>query len=748
MSFERYLPDLLRSRYSVKLLGVSLLIVLVVVAIGVTTAIQVSDQAAEEQLESVEANAELEAEALGKWIEGEQESIRVLANHGSIDPNDIDSTRETLETELDTMDEEAAALHLAERSPERLSNGTTEQVVASTEPELEGNELAETNINWGEDVDGDDRQYNFEDEDDVILSWVYMDKDESSVAVASPTADGEYVLISEYRTSVRAEEFTSVIKETETVVLGGVSAYVVFDEDNPDEFKEYSGDRESTEIGQTILENDDPFAVLSGSVLTDEEVKGYHSVPADDVDWVVVKEAPRSNAFALADQIRADLAMLIGTVILGFLLIGIVIQRGPIRSIRRLAWQADSIAEGDLTVEIEDEGRIDEVGEVRESFQKTKEYIETITRQSEALSEQRFDAAVLDEEIPGAVGTSMATMRADLERYIDALEHERKRYSTLVEQSSDGVVVIQDGEIVFANEQFAKIVGADSNALPGMPIVDLIAPEDRQLARERHEKRMQGASPPDRYEIDIETNAGERRTVEVAISRIDHDNEPAALINVRDVTERNRREQRLDVLNRVLRHNLRNDLEVIGGVLESIDTSSTHDPEMLAVARRQTSELLETAETARRMEHALEDVEIIQHDLQAVLDSLAEQSRSEFSVARLTVDTEAVTVSAVDVLDEALWELLENAFQHTESSQVTISVDVHDRMATVSLGDGGPGIPDDVYKSIERGEETALAHGDGLGLWFAYWMIEASGGDLAFEVDEGTTVRVRLPLAD
>jgi methyl-accepting chemotaxis protein len=109
----------------------------------------------------------------------------------------------------------------------------------------------------------------------------------------------------------------------------------------------------------------------------------------------------------------------------GFLLVGAVIQYGPIRSIKRLARQADAIAEGDLSVDIEDEDRIDEVGQLRESFRNTQEYIETITRQSEKLSRQEFDAEVLDEEIPGRVGESMARMQSDLERFIDEIERER-----------------------------------------------------------------------------------------------------------------------------------------------------------------------------------------------------------------------------------------------------------------------------------------------------------------------------------
>jgi hypothetical protein len=66
MSIESVLPESVRSRYAVKLLGVSFLIVLMITALATVTAIQVSDRVQDGQLQSVETNAELEARALGQ----------------------------------------------------------------------------------------------------------------------------------------------------------------------------------------------------------------------------------------------------------------------------------------------------------------------------------------------------------------------------------------------------------------------------------------------------------------------------------------------------------------------------------------------------------------------------------------------------------------------------------------------------------------------------------------------------------
>jgi len=63
----------------------------------------------------------------------------------------------------------------------------------------------------------------------------------------------------------------------------------------------------------------------------------------------------------------------------------------------------------------------------------------------------------------------------------------------------------------------------------------------------------------------------------------------------------------------------------------------------------------------------------------------------------------------------------------------------------VVISDDGPGIPAAELDSLAAGTETDLQHGRGLGLWQLKWGVDALNGDLAFETDAGTTVRIELP---
>jgi len=161
MDSKGLLPEKIRSRYAVKLFAVSLLITAVIVAGGTAIASQVSDRVTNEQLDSVEANAELEAESLARWFEGEQESIRLLSSHRGIDPSNRTRTERTLASELDRTSDELVSLHVVERPTEQPSNGTTERIVASSDG-LAGEPLAATKIDWGETASGEEVTFQFE----------------------------------------------------------------------------------------------------------------------------------------------------------------------------------------------------------------------------------------------------------------------------------------------------------------------------------------------------------------------------------------------------------------------------------------------------------------------------------------------------------------------------------------------------------------------------------------------------------
>jgi signal transduction histidine kinase len=399
----------------------------------------------------------------------------------------------------------------------------------------------------------------------------------------------------------------------------------MFEENSPNEFRPYKGESTVTEVESRIEERPNQFAPISGAELDDTEVRGYHSVPSDGVNWVVVKEVPKSTALAVTNQVQTDLTVLIGLTVVGFLLISGMIHFGPIRSIRRLSRQAEAVAEGDLTAEIPDGDRIDEVGQLRTSLHRTKAYIETITRQAEKIARREFDDAALDEEIPGPVGEAMGDMRNDLERFVE---------------------------------------------------------------------------------------------------------------------EREQREQRLEVFNRLLRHNLRNRLDVIRSHAERLaDRTDGDDAETILTA---TDRLASIGTRARRIDRLMaRDPDPATVDLTAVIPDLL----SQFEADDVTVDTEFPSTATLrtdaEILRTTLSSPLENAIRYAESS-VTVAIAPTAEGYRITISDDGPGIPAAELESLAAGTETPLQHGRGLGLWQLRWGVDALGGALSFGTDDGTTVEITL----
>lgn len=214
--------------------------------------------------------------------------------------------------------------------------------------------------------------------------------------------------------------------------------------------------------------------------------------------------------------------------------------------------------------------------------------------------------------------------------------------------------------------------------------------------------------------------------------------------------------EELDVLHRILRHNLRNDLSLIYGYTEKIHRSISTAPfpemctEILSTADRITAYV----EDASRINRLTSNGDRRQkYDIAANLPTLlAEHRRKTDDVETHATLPEEATVEVNPLFEEALQEILANAIEHNDSETPLIEVTVQSEgrpshLVEICITDNGPGIPDAELKPLEVGREEQLVHLSGLGLWFIKWTIEYSEGELDFVDNEygGTTVRIRVP---
>lgn len=217
--------------------------------------------------------------------------------------------------------------------------------------------------------------------------------------------------------------------------------------------------------------------------------------------------------------------------------------------------------------------------------------------------------------------------------------------------------------------------------------------------------------------------------------------------------------QRLQVINRVLRHNVRTELQLLTGHLDAVladDAAGTVDVEASAATCRASVDRLERIVEKTRMVEDLEvDGERVAVDLVPVLRAHVRRQRERHPDLTITTSLPpAAVVAAHPLIETAVVEPVANAVAHNDHDDLEVSVTAHaaedDDRVTVVVADTGSGIPDHEIAALERSVETPLEHASSIGLWFLRWVVEASGGTVAFRDDEptGTVVRLRLPAAE
>jgi signal transduction histidine kinase len=251
------------------------------------------------------------------------------------------------------------------------------------------------------------------------------------------------------------------------------------------------------------------------------------------------------------------------------------------------------------------------------------------------------------------------------------------------------------------------------------------------------------------------TRSGERVPFRLSVGPVTDGDRVVGAVGVgEDLTEASLREERLAVLTRVLRHNFRNDLNVVTGftgqAIEAVD-----DPELTGQLERvvDTAErLLRLGETSRKVERLLSQRPsprpvALSAAVEAALESLPADLRER---AAVEVDVpEGIVVSAVAFLPEAITELVDNAVRHNDAADPRVRISAaelpSESWVSLVVADDGPGIPP-VERAVLTGEETPLDHASGLGLWYVNWIVTAGGGSLDIVESKAGGSRIELSL--
>lgn len=231
-------------------------------------------------------------------------------------------------------------------------------------------------------------------------------------------------------------------------------------------------------------------------------------------------------------------------------------------------------------------------------------------------------------------------------------------------------------------------------------------------------------------------------------------NRGQAAQNARLVEDTRDQRETLRFLLRLIRHDIKNDLVVIGGFADRLDGRVESDPEEIHRIQERTDSaqrLLETADAIIESETGQLATEAI--DVSAILRE--QLSVIETTYPDLTVETDiddGLEVVASELIEEVFWNLLENAAEHNDPSSLTVTITAEriDDSVEITIADDGAGIPDAIREDLfEPSVRRSESEGDGLGLYLVHKLVESCDGrvDVKEADPSGTVFRIRLPAA-
>ena len=353
-----------------------------------------------------------------------------------------------------------------------------------------------------------------------------------------------------------------------------------------------------------------------------------------------------------------------------------------------------------------------------------------------------------------------------------ALRESEERFRLLAEASFEGIVVSDDGTILDANEQYARMVGSSSRGLIGRGIFEHVDPEDRSMVES---KLAEGSEHP--YQHYALRDDGSRFLVEVHSRTMPYEGRPLRVSTIRDITEQKRLEeetrqsQKMEVVGRLagsIAHDFNNILTIITGYGQLLASQLGDHPlaemaeEIRQAARRAsmlTQRLLDFSRKrpaqveASRLGNLLRDMEKMMRRLLPADIELH---------LRLDAEDDVVMVDPGQ-MEQMVLNLVVNAGDAMPRGGMLVLTTTHvvlNQQRRVADLEPGPYICLEIQDTGSGMNEETLSHafdpffttkdrgkGTGLGLSTVYNIVRQSHGAITVDsqLEEGTRFRIYLP---
>lgn len=367
----------------------------------------------------------------------------------------------------------------------------------------------------------------------------------------------------------------------------------------------------------------------------------------------------------------------------------------------------------------------------------------------------------------------------------EALKESEERFRSLIDNMIEGALIVDwDGEIIFANNSAARVVGLNSpDQGIGKKIFDFLHPDDTKRVLQAIVS-VANSSKPYVDEYKIKTIKGEDRWVESLGTNIIFANKKSILVTLRDITERKFAETELreakekaEEMSKIksnflanMSHELRTPLVGILGFAELLkeklkEKPTTEMAERILTSANRLMDTLNLVLDLSRIEAKKIDYYLKPYRIPELIESQIQLFEAVAERKNLFLELQIADQNVFANVDEQIFRqiinnLVNNALKYTYTGGVDISVDSiidkSNQYIRISVKDSGIGIPEEslglIFQEFRQVSEGFNRHfeGTGLGLTITKNFIEMLNGQIKVKstVGSGSTFTVLFPLLE
>lgn len=345
---------------------------------------------------------------------------------------------------------------------------------------------------------------------------------------------------------------------------------------------------------------------------------------------------------------------------------------------------------------------------------------------------------------------------SELKRYEEELK-KAEREKSLILENIDETISLHDTDhnVLWANKAYQEATGSPSEEIIGTKCYEVWG-LDKRCENCPAEKSLRTGEPE---EADMTPETQESWTSRqgywhVRAAPLVEDGEIIGVIEIaHDIEERKEKEKRREFLHSILRHDIKNNLQLAKGYVQLLENDlaeeNKHTSNVMDVLK-QSEDIIKKVRTLHKIDKERDIGEV---DIGDVLDDVLSGFEDILKAQDIVIDVDEIDckVRSGALLRPMIRNIIENSIKHSNCSSICISYEDENDLCKLIISDDGKGVPDDLKEKVfQREFKYGDTGGTGLGLFLVKEIAESYGGSVKVldSEDGGARFEIRLKKVD